>query len=145
MAAFNKVNIFVQDLASGVHFLSTASGHTLKVFLTNSAPSATTELKSALTDLTTGNGYTAGGGQATIQSSVQVAGTYKLTLSDPPTWTATGGSIGPFRYVVLYNSSTTLKTNPLIGWWDFGSSLTLASGESFAVDFDQTAGVLVIT
>jgi len=145
MAAFNKVNIFVQDLASGVHILTVANGHILKVFLTNTAPSATTELKAALTDLTTGNGYTTGGNQATIQGSVQVSGTYKLTLADPPTFTATGGSIGPFRYVVLYNSSTTSKTNPLIGWWDYGSSLTLTAGESFAVDFDQTAGVLVIT
>jgi len=145
MAAFNKVNIFVQDLARGVHILTPTTGHVLKVFLSNDPPLPTTELKSTTTEITAGSGYTSGGNQATIESSIQTAGTYKLVLSDPPTWTASGGPIGPFRYIVLYNSTTAFKTNPIIGWWDYGSSISLVDGESFAVDFDQTAGVLVIT
>jgi len=145
MAAFNKVNIFVQDLARGVHILTPTTGHVLKLFLSNDAPLPTSELKSTLSEIAAGNGYTSGGNQVAIQSSIQTTGTYKLVLSDPATFTAVGGSIGPFRYVVLYNSTTAFKVNPLIGWWDYGSSITLLDGESFAVDFDQTAGVLVIT
>jgi hypothetical protein len=145
MAAFNKVDIFVQDLARGVHILTPTTGHVLRVFLSNDSPLPTSELKSNLTEIAAGNGYISGGNQAVIQSSVQTTGTYRLILSDPPTFTALGGSIGPFRYIVLYNSTTAFKTNPLIGWWDYGSSITVADGESFAVDFDQSAGVLVIS
>ena len=72
------------------------------------------------------------------------SGTYKLVLADPATWTAAGGSIGPFRYAVLYNDSPTSPADPLIGWWDYGSSITLATGETFTVDFDPTSGVLTL-
>ena len=139
MAAFNKFNSFVEALAEKKHDLG---ADTLKVLLCNTAPLATNTLKANLTELTAGNGYTAGGATASITSSTQTTGTYKLVLGDPATWTATGGSIGPFRYAVLYNDTAT--NDELIGWWDYGSSVTLATGESFAVDFDPTTGVLTI-
>jgi hypothetical protein len=63
-------------------------------------------------------------------------------LADPATWTATGGTIGPFRYAVLYNDTTASKN--LIAWWDYGTSITLSAGDTFAVDFDPTTGVLTI-
>jgi len=63
-------------------------------------------------------------------------------LADPATWTAAGGSIGPFRYAVLYND--TAANDPLIAWWDYGTSITLGAGDTFAVDFDPTTGVLTI-
>jgi hypothetical protein len=145
MAAFNKFNIFVEDLANGVHNFTPSTGNTLKVYLTNETPSASADsVKADLAEISSGNGYTADGNTATITSSSQTTGTYKLVLGDPATWTATGAGIGPFRYAVLYNSSTTAKTNPLIGWWDYGSAVTLASGESFAVDFDPGTGVLTL-
>jgi hypothetical protein len=144
MAVFNKFNIFVQDLALAVHNFDASTGHTLKVYLTNTAPSATDDaLKADLAEIASGDGYTSGGNTATISASSQTAGIYKLALGDPATWTSTG-TIGPFRYAVLYNDSTTAKTDPLIGWWDYGSSISLASGESFAVDFDGTTGVLTL-
>ena len=140
MAAFNKYNVFVEDVAEKVHNLG---ADVLKVALTNTAPNAATHTAlSSITEITAGNGYTAGGNTASITSSAQTSGTYKLVLADPATWTATGGSIGPFRYAVLYNDTST--TDRLIGWWDYGTSITLATGESFTVDFDPTSGVLTI-
>jgi hypothetical protein len=139
MAAFNKFNSFVEALAEKVHNLGS---DTLKVMLTNTAPVAANSVKADITEISAGNGYTAGGNTASVTSSAQTSGTYKLVLGDPATWTASGGSIGPFRYAVLYNDTATNKE--LIGWWDYGSALTLASGESFTVDFDPTTGVLTL-
>lgn len=139
MAAFNKFNSFVEALAEKKHDLG---ADTLKVLLTNTAPVATNSVKADLTEISAGNGYTAGGNTASVTSSAQTSGTYKLVLGDPATWTASGGSIGPFRYAVLYNDTAT--NDELIGWWDYGSAVTLAAGESFAVDFDATTGVLTL-
>jgi len=139
MAAFNKFNSFVEALAEKVHNLGS---DTLKVMLTNTAPVATNSVKADITEISAGNGYTANGNTASVTSSAQTSGTYKLVLGDPATWTASGGSIGPFRYAVLYNDTATNKE--LIGWWDYGSALTLAAGESFTVDFDPTTGVLTL-
>ena len=140
MATFTKFNVFVENLAEKVHNLGSDS---LKLMLTNSAPVATNSVLADLTEISAGNGYTAGGNAITISSSSQTSGTYKLVLADS-TWTASGGSIGPFRYVVLYNDTPTSPADPLIGWWDNGSSITLASGSSFTTDFDASAGVLTI-
>jgi len=141
MAAFNKFNQFVEDLAEKVHNLG---ADTLKVLLTNAAPVAGNSVKADLTEITAGNGYTAGGTQATIASSAQISGTYKLVLSDV-TFTAAGGSIGPFRYAVLYNDTPAAPADPLIGWYDYGAALTLTDGNSFVVDFDGTNGVLTLS
>lgn len=140
MASFNKFQAFVEKLAEKSFNLGS---DTLKVLLSNDAPSASLDaVKADLTsELSTANGYTAGGATPTISSSAQSAGTYKLVLGDV-TFTASGGSIGPFRYAVLWDD--TAASDELIGWWDYGSSITLASGESFTVDFDATNGVLTI-
>jgi len=140
MSSFNKFNSFVEALAEKVHDLSS---DTLRVMLTNTAPSASNTVRADITEISAGNGYTAGGNVATVLSSSQTGGVYRLVLNDPPTWTATGGTIGPFRYAVLYNDTAT--NDELIGWWDYGSSITLQPGETFTVDFDQTNGVLTIT
>lgn len=142
MAAFNKFNQFVEDLAHKVHNLGS---DTLKVYLSNAAPSASGDaVKADMAEISAGNGYTAGGNSCTISSSAETSGTYKLTLADPATWTASGGSIGPFQYAVLYNDTPTSPADPLIGWWDYGSAVTLAAGETFTVDLDATNGVLTI-
>lgn len=137
MAALNKVNSFTEALAEKVHNLGS---DVLKVALTNTAPVATNTQLSNITQIAAGNGYTTGGNVASQSSSAQTSGTYKLVLADV-VFTATG-AMGPFRYAVLYNDSATNKE--IIGWYDYGSSITLASGETFTVDFDATNGVITI-
>ena len=131
MATFTKFNQFVDDLADGVHNLG---ANALKIMLTNSAPIATNTVKANLTEISAGNGYSAGGPTVTITSSSQTAGTYSLVGNDV-TITAAGGTIGPFRYAVLYNDTPTSPADPLIAFWDYGSNVTLADGETLTVDF----------
>lgn len=138
MATYNKFQAFVENLAEKVHALDV---DTLKVLLTNTVPVNTNTVKANLTEISAGNGYAAGGTQATVSASAQSGGTYKLVLADV-VFTASGGSIGPFRYAVLYNDTPTSPAKPLIGFWDYGSSITLNDGETFTVDFDGTNGVL---
>lgn len=140
MATFNKFNAFVENLAEKVHNLGS---DTLKVALSNTAPDSADATLSDITQISSGNGYSTGGTSATISSSAQSSGTYKLTLADV-VFTASGGSIGPFRYAVLYNDTPTSPADPLIGYWDYGSSVTLADTETFTVDFDATNGVLTL-
>ena len=143
MAAFNKFNQFVADVASGVHQLQTGTAQVFKVMLTNSAPSATNAVKTDITELGAGNGYTAGGVSVGTITGSQTSGTFKFVGGTDPVVTATG-AVGPFRYVVLYNDTPTSPAKPLIGWWDYGSAVTLASGETFTVDLDQANGILTI-
>ena len=139
MASFNKFNSFVEAVFEKTHNLQS---DTLKVVLTNTAPVSTNTVLADITQISNGNGYTTGGATATVSSSAQSSGIYKLVLADV-TWTASGGSMGPFRYAVLYNS--TAASSELIGYWDYGSSVTLASGESFTWDADPTTGVIQCT
>lgn len=138
MATFNKFYSFVEALAEKSHNLGS---DTLKVVLTNTQPTTSNTVLANITEISNGHGYTTGGTTATTTTSAQTSGTYKLVVSDV-VFTASGGSIGPFRYVVLYNDTAT--NNELIGWWDYGSPLTVATGETFTTDFDATNGVLQI-
>lgn len=152
MAAFNKFNQFVQDLAQKVHNLN---ADTFKIALFLSAPAGTetgyNDTGYALlggntpAEIATGNGYTRNGASAGTPTATQTAGTLKFTLGTDPVWTASGGAIANFRYAVLYNSSGGSSGNrPLIGYWDYGSTLTVNTGETFTVDLDQTNGVLTL-
>ncbi len=138
MATFSKFQSFVEALAEKKHDLG---ADTLKVMLTLIAPVATNTVKANLTEIAAGNGYTAGGTATTITSSAQTSGTYKLVITDV-TFTASGGSIADFRYVVLYND--TALNDELIGWYDYGATLTITNGNSFLTDFDASAGVLTL-
>ena len=139
MAVFNKFQQFVEDQAEKVHNLG---ADTHKIALVNSpAPVATNTILANLTQITAQFGYVAGGSTAAIGSSVQTTGTYKLVLSDV-VFTAAGGTFGPFRYAVWYNDTPTSPADPLIGWWDYGSSISVLDGETFTVDFDAALGVI---
>lgn len=130
---------FYEAVAEKAHNLG---ADTLKWALTNSAPNAATgAVLTDITQISAGNGYTAGGSAASITSSGLDAGAYKLVLGDVVV-TASGGSIGPLRYAVLYNDTAT--NDELIGFLDYGSSITLADGETLTIDADASAGVLTI-
>jgi hypothetical protein len=135
MASFVKFNSFVEAVAEKVHNLGSDS---LKLALTNSAPSASNTVLADITEIA----YTNLSSRAvTTSTSAQTSGTYKLVCADL-TLTASGGAVAAFRYVVLYNDTAT--NDELIGYWDRGSSLTLADGDSCLIDFDGTNGVLQI-
>lgn len=156
MASFNKFNVFTTDVASGVHQLQTGTTHDFKVLLTNTVPNAadtivdtttatcTVKSTSNAAEIAAGNGYTKKGISGGTVTGSGSAGTFKFVLGTDPVWTATG-AVGPFRYAVLYNdTAATTATRPVIGWWDYGSAVTLATGETFTVDLDQTGGVLTL-
>jgi hypothetical protein len=137
MPAFNKFHSFVAARNNGVHNLG---AHALKVLLTNTAPLASNTVRANLTEIAAGNGYPAGGLPVVVTASGQTAGIYKLEVDDivlTPT-----GPIGPFRYAVFYNDTPTSPADPLIGWWDYGSSITFGLGEPFTLDFSAVNGAL---
>lgn len=141
MASFNKFQQFVEYMAEGVFNLGS---DTLKIALTNTQPSAGNTILSNITEIGTGTGYSSGGTTASISSSAQTSGTYKLVLGDV-VFTAAGGAIGPFRYAVLYDDTPTSPADPLIGWWDYGAPVTVAEGETFTLDFSAADGVIQLT
>lgn len=137
MATYNKFDQFVEDLGLGVHNLST---HVLKAYLTNATPSASLDaVKADLAEISTGNGYT---GPVDIQNGwSETAGTATLTAVDFVI-TAAGGAVGPFRYLPIFNEDPTSPADPLISWFDYGSALTLADGETLTVDFGASLATL---
>ena len=142
MATFNKFNSFAAAMPNGGINLGS---DTVKFLLTNTIPVAANVQYSDIsgTELAGGNGYTTGGASATLTSSTQSGGLYKyIAALANPTWTATG-SMGSFRYIVSYD--VTASTKYLIGWWDYGSSITLSSGNSFTIILDGTNGVFQLS
>lgn len=139
MAAFNKFNQFVEDVCEKVHNLG-ADALTVALCAAANAPVATNSILANLTQIA----YTNLSSRVlSVTGSVQASGTYKLTITDL-VLTASGGSVAAFRYVVIYNDTPTSPADPLIGWYDYGSDLTLLNGETLTVDFDGTNGVLTL-
>jgi len=135
--AFNFFDCFKADIGLGVHNLHTG---TLKIMLTDTAPVVTNTVKANITEITPASGYSAGGAAVTSQSYTQTSGTAKL-MGVGATITA-GAAIGPFRYAVLYNDSAT--NDPLIGWWDKLSEITMASSDTVQFILDATNGILQV-
>jgi hypothetical protein len=136
MATFQKFNSFVEALAEKVHNLGADQ---LMVALTNTAPVATNTQLSNITEVAYTN---LSSRVVTTSSSAQTSGVYKLVLADL-VLTSSGGSTGPFRYVVIYNNTATNKE--LICFFDYGSSITLGDGETLTIDFDNANGLLQLT
>lgn len=137
MATFNKFNSFVEHLAEGVHNLQTGA---LTIALTNTLPVAANSVLADITQISYTNLPTSR--LLTVSESAQSGGLYTLKIADK-VLTATG-TVAAFRYVVIYNDTPTSPTDPLIGWYDYGSSIVLNNGDTFTVDFDAVNGVLTI-
>jgi len=143
MASFTKVNDFVVNLANAMDLDS----DTLAVALTNTDPTAGTDASAD------GNGVLANITEIAYTNlssrtlanvtSTQTSGTYKLSADDL-VLTASGGSVAAFRYVVVYNDTPTSPADPIIGYYDYGSSLTLNDGDTFTIDIG-TNGILTLT
>lgn len=140
-----KYEQFVEDLAQKVHDLFGTAGSgadTLKVMLSNTAPNtATHQVRADSTEIGAGNGYSSGGASAT-NVGTRSSGTVTVAGTDI-VFTASGGTIGPFRYAILYNDTPTSPADPLIGYWDYASSITLQNGETFTVDFSTSLFTIV--
>lgn len=123
MAIYNRFHCFVVDLGLGVHNLDKDP---LSIYLSNDQPKNSDCFKEDVKEISTGNGY---------QGAVDVASTYSgsdgtglLTVNEHE-FKAADGSVGPFRYVVLFNAKPAKK--PLVAYWDYGSEVTLNDGERF--------------
>lgn len=134
MATYTKFQPFIEALAEKVHNLGSDQ---LVVALTNTAPNATDATLSQITEISYTNCSTR---NITTTSSAQTSGTYKLTLTDLVL--TASGAVGPFRYIVVYNDTS--ASDNLISYADYGSSISLASGDTFTIDFDGTNGFLTI-
>jgi hypothetical protein len=151
MASFVKYECIAKDLCDQVHDFSSDSTNVLKVALTNTAPTVATDTVLAnITQLATGNGYTGGadGGESVGSLSINKSGgTITVRGANDVVFTASGGSVGPFRYSVLYNSSVSndaAAADPLLGYWDYGSNVTLNDGETFTVDLNATFDLFTV-
>jgi hypothetical protein len=138
MATFNKFNQFVEDLAEGVHVFSTHQ-FTVALCASANAPSAS---NSVLADLTQISYTNLSSRNLSTSSSGQTSGTFTHLWSDL-VLTASGGSVAAFRYVVIYNNTPTSPADPLVGYYDYGSSLTLADGETLTIDFTTSSLTVV--
>ena len=152
MAAFNYFNITAQDLPRGAWTLSTACVG-LKVMLTNTLPTSSMNTSTDITEISTGSGgYPAGGQALLITSSVQTSGSWRLlvgsTVANAIVFTSTSGTIGPFQYCVVHGTTTVTSstisgsTGPLMGWYDYGSAITLNATETLTITWDGTSGLL---
>ncbi|KQM58791.1 MULTISPECIES: hypothetical protein [unclassified Sphingomonas] len=137
MASLVFVNTLAESLAKGLHKLTTDA---LKVALTNDPMTPVKAKLADVTQIAATNGYTAGGLPVTVSASAIDGASFKVGLGDV-TFTASGGAMGPFRYAVLYNDSSTDKL--LIGYADYGLSYSLPASQPFVVDFDPAAAITV--
>lgn len=145
MASFVKINDFVANAVENMDLESDQ----LVIALSNTAPSSessnpTADGNGILGNVTQVSYSNLSSRNLTTSSSGQSGGVYKLVLADL-TLTASGGSVAAFRYVYIYNDTVTSPADPLIGYYDYGSSLTLNDGDTFTIDFSASNGVIQLT
>ena len=143
MASFTKVNDFVVNLANVMDL----DGDTLKVALSNTDQTAGTDVTAdnngVLANISEISYTNLSSRDLQTVTSTQASGTYKLSADDL-TLTASGGSVAEFQYVIIYDDTPTSPADPVIGYYDYGSGLTLQDGDSFTIDFG-TNGILTLT
>ena len=112
------------------------STDTFKIALSNTAPDLTDVGLADASEISAGNGYSAGGETVTISSTGQTTGTYTVSVGSNVTFTATTGAIATFRYVILYSDTST--GDLLLGYWDYGSGVDITAGNSFQCNLSGT-------
>ncbi|MCC7304761.1 MAG: hypothetical protein IT558_00720 [Alphaproteobacteria bacterium] len=128
MATYNKIEGFVGYLGLAAVNCNT---DTFKAYLSNATPSASADdVKADLAEITNQNGYTA---PVDTQNTYAESGGTGTCATTDITITASGGSYGPFQYVAHYDD--THASDILIQWYDYGSALTVNTGESFTIDY----------
>jgi hypothetical protein len=132
MATFNKFQQFVEDLAKGVHNFTSDATCSVTVALT-AAANAPVATNSVLANLTQVSYTNLSSRVVTGVTAEHTTGTVTFTADDLVL--TASGAVATFRYVVLYNDDPTSPADPLIGWYDYGSDVTLANGETFTIDF----------
>lgn len=140
MASYQKFQDYVEQVNRGVHQWHS---HTFKAVFCNTAPVAGNSVLADLTQISNGGGYTGGAGGGVTLDGVtlsEASGTAKVVITDE-VFTATGASVGPLRYVAIYNDSPTSPADPLVCFFDYGSSITLLDTETLTIDFDATNGL----
>lgn len=144
MPAANKFNDFSEQRNRAVH---NWGSHTFKLFLSNTAPTAANTILADITQIATGNGYTAGagGGVALTGLTISETGGTTTVQANQVTVTASGGTIGPFRYYGLYNDTATSPADALCLWWDHGVAVTLQDGDTFTVKFNNATPGTIFT
>lgn len=136
MATYNKFQCFVEDICEKKHNLGS---DTLKVAFSNASNAPSASADAVLADITTIAATNLGDLSLSVSSSSQTTGTYKLIVADK-TLTATG-AVPAFQYVIIYNDTATNKE--LICFFDYGSEVTLANGDTFKLDFGDELFSLV--
>ena len=135
MATYNKFNQTVEDIANGVYNCSTDQ---FTVALTVGAPVATNSVLADLTQIAYTN---LSARDLTTSSSGQTSGTFTQLFADL-VLTASGGPVAAFQYITIYNNTPTSPLDPLLCFYDFGSSLVLADGETLTIDFTTSSFTL---
>jgi hypothetical protein len=141
MATYNRFDDFSEQLVRGAQNFGT---DTFKIALSNTLPVNTNTILANITQISAGNGYTSGGTAVASIGISESAGTTTVTGTQV-VFTASGGSIGPFRYAVLYNDTTASPAKPLVAWWDYGSAVTLNDTDSFTVKFNNASPGTIFT
>lgn len=133
MATPTFFNSFTENLAEEFHNFES---DTLQLALTNVVPVVTNTVLTNITEVpyTNCSSRVLTGVTCTQSSGTTTVDANSLTL------TASGGTVGPFRYVVLFNQTSAL--DELICWYDYGSSITLQDTETF--DFTVSTNLFTI-
>ena len=140
MATFTFFDEFANILGQGDHHFDT---DTFKMYLTNTAVDQATNTVAADHTKISANG----GGEKTLTVTWAETGggtgVWRFSIAADQVWTASGGSFGPFRYVVVYND--THASDALVGYLDYGSAITVNDTETFTADVDANFTLFTIT
>lgn len=141
MVAYTKYEPFIQRLANKeIDWFGTTE--TYKAAIHTDAPdSANDDDLADLTQIAGNNGYTTGGENITFNSTRSGA-TVTATATDV-VWTASGGNLGSSttgRYLSIYND--THANDALMASYDYGTTFTIATGETLTLDFGASLATL---